>query len=192
MFSLAWAENTVKFPIAIESGKKMASVNTVNPKIKAKGGKEIPEYIVVADNKNSVEAAVKVWESFSELEEQANKLIGSDFALTMGTIPGGADTKGVYTCYTGDPEKVVGITTSVAGTLFTEQYTVQGWKYKQKTVLDQYFLRSYDSEKEALAYLNKNSKMWRKWRGKGEAVLILAAYSDDGDDVNSVLIYRCP
>ena len=58
-----------------------------------------------------------------------------------------------------------------------------GWKFRNQTKIDDYVLERESSENE--------SKRWANWQPTySYSVLMLVAYSDDGDDINEVVIPR--
>lgn len=174
------AESTLRIPVRDESGVTAAQINK---ELKAKGLKTIPEYFEVSTNDKD---AYKKYEAFSAMFDKAVAPLKKDYYWSSETIPN-SDFPG--TCYTGiGGQAVVDLVFELAGSFYTEQMNLWGYKYKAEAVVND----EYGGEDgEALEALNRDSKLWKEWRGKGEAVLMVIAYSDDGDDMNEVIIPMC-
>jgi len=80
---------------------------------------------------------------------------------------------------------------NLAGSFYSEQMTLWGYKYKDQAVISPDLIENEFEKGDTEKLLNEESKLWREWRGKGEATLILVAFTDDGNDVNDVIIPRC-
>lgn len=103
-----------------------------------------------------------------------------------GGVPTESNTPGFYTCYKGDATKVAEIISSIADHLYSDQLSLLGWKYKK-----QMFIEGDGEAEDGNKWLSDDSKLWKNWRGTGDAILLLYATSDDGTDVNEALISKC-
>jgi hypothetical protein len=91
-------------------------------------------------------------------------------------IPG--SRKKTSLCYKGEnPEaalKIPGFIQGLADSVLSDGFYLSGWKYKSQSEID-------DSYTEDPAAGNEFPKIWKEWRGRGEAVLIMYSnmYVDD-------------
>jgi hypothetical protein len=174
------AETTIRIPVRDESG---ISAVQINLELKAKGLKTLPEYFEISSKEKD---AYKKYESFSAMFDKTVAPLQKDYYWSSETIPN-ADAPG--TCYTGEGgQEVVDAVFNLAGSFYTEQMNLWGWKFKSVVFVNN---ENESEEGETLKALNKDSKAWREWRGKSEAVLMVIAYSDDGDDMNESIIPKC-
>ncbi|MEK6704628.1 MAG: hypothetical protein AABZ06_02465 [Bdellovibrionota bacterium] len=186
LFSVsAVAKTTLKIPVYTEEGQSAAEINEL---LKAKGIKDsLPLYLEISSK--NMNDSYKKYEELAAKVSDLTKLLGQESSIKSENIPN-STMKG--TCYTGvGGQTVVDRVFSLAGGFYTEQMNLWGWKYKQKSVIDQNALDNEDEEGATARLLNEQSKLWREWRGFGEAVLILTAHNDGGDDVGESIISKC-
>lgn len=175
----ALAESTIHLPIKGENG---TTVQAINKALKSKGlSAQLEEYFELSTkDKKPYEKYEKMTKKFADLSKAA----GMEDGMASEAIPN-SDLKG--TCYTGPAgQAVVDLIFDLAGSAYTEQMNLWGWKYKSQIG----YGKNMGEKQEIEDYL-KTSKLWTGWRGQGEAMLIVVAYSDDGDDVNEVILPRC-
>ena len=181
----AYAKTALRIPVFIEGKKNPVSASEINKKLKKSGGELLPTYIELSSRKDA-EAKLKALDA--QIEESL-KTLGKEYkdAQRNGElVPGEHNADGLETCYLGNALKVPGIVTDLADVYYSDQLNLLGYKYKKTTEITD------DSDKEGTArHLTENSKLWREWRGQGEAILVLTAVGDGGDDVNESLIKRC-
>ena len=179
----AWAETTLKIPVRTEEDVSAAQINR---QLKVAGIQEsLPLYFEVSSDEQSAD---KKYEKLAQDVSRLTALLGDESSLMTESIPNSAMHG---TCYTGvGGQAVVDTVFLLAGSFYSEQMNLWGWKYKQKTYINPDYFDPYDPA-EANATLNKRSRLWRNWRGLGEAMLIVLAYGDNGDDVNDVIVPRC-
>ncbi|MEK6579571.1 MAG: hypothetical protein AABZ55_10130, partial [Bdellovibrionota bacterium] len=181
----ASADATLRIPVIIDLGKNGIAAEAINKKLKKAGAKLIPNYIEISSKEDSYD---KLKHIDAEISKSLSAL-GKDYkdvSRRSGNLPGDANLGGLKTCYKGSAKDVSEAVLNLAGSEYTEQMNIWGWKYKNITKI-----LAEDSDIDLKAYLNQESKLWANWRGQGEAVLLLIAYSDDGDDVNEVILKRC-
>lgn len=93
-----------------------------------------------------------------------------------------------FTCYRGDGAGVVDIVLANTDNLYSDQYSLFGWKLGEKTT----YVDSFDSsDKDALEFINSESKAWKFYSKKSDAVVMVASIGDGGDDVQTSYIRRC-
>jgi len=175
-----FAETTLRIPVRDESGVTAAQINK---ELKAKGLATIPEYFEVSTSEKDV---YKKYEAFSAMFDKAVAPLKKDYYWSSETIPN-SEVEG--TCYVGNGgEEVVDVVFSLAGSYYTEQMNLWGWKYKKEVFVND---ENDGEEGETLKSLNERSQTWKEWRGKGEAVLLVLAMGDSGDDMNDTVIPMC-
>lgn len=110
-------------------------------------------------------------------------------AESAGELVPGSYRKGkIMTCFTGDGNGVVDIVLANTDSFYSEQFVLIGWKFGAKTVYNE----SIDqSDKSQLENLKAQSKLWKYYKAKSDAVVILASVRDGGDDVQESYIPRC-
>lgn len=180
MSANSFAFTTLRIPVMGEEG---VSVLAINKKLATKGLKTLPIYFeVTSEDKDLYKKYVEMDKKFAK----ATASVGEELSMASENIPN-SNMKG--TCYTGTGgEPVVDLVFGLAGSFYTEQMNLWGFKYKTKTVIND----ENDNEPgETERLLNEGSKLWKEWRGQGEAVLMVLAYSDDGDDMNESIIPKC-
>ncbi len=181
--AVAEARTTLRIPVVLESGRTVAELNL---KLSAQRAKPVPEVFEISSDDKDV---YKKYEAFSKALVRAGRVAGLTAEWSSELFPN-SDFKG--TCYTGTGgAPVVELVFALAGSFYTEQLNLWGWKYKNKLLVNPELTAREDHAGDALKSLNKNSKLWREWRGQGEAVLVVVAYGDSGDDFNSSIIPRC-
>lgn len=178
----AIAKATLKIPLFIEGPESAAKVNK---KLKAVGAKLLPEYIEVSTGEDSYEK----FKEFDSKIEASLKQLGEAYKYVQREselVPGQNNKGKLRTCFKGNANEVATLVASLADIAYSDQLSVLGYRYmKTKEIFAE-----HDVE-ETEKYINKKSRLWREWRGRGEAVLVLSSYTDSGDDVNDSLISRC-
>lgn len=179
--SQVFAAATLRIPIFIEGANELVSAISINQELAAVGAPLIPLYIEVSINETNYKKIEAIEESILE----ALKPLGSAYEgapMLNGSVPGEFDTPEYFTCYTGNALEIPEIITSLADSVYSDQLTMLGYKFKSTTV--------YTVEADA-QYLSDESALWRNWNGKGTDFLMLAATSDGGEDVQESLIPKC-
>jgi hypothetical protein len=164
----------------IDEKKKLLS--RFNAQAKAKGLRELPNTFEV---KNAADA-----KKYDELRTYFDDQIMGAFGAKDQAMPAwGPDSytnwsktnKTPGLCYRGNPTKVVSVIENGRDMLFSDQLVVHGWRYKAEKHLE-------DGAEE---YEAQFPDVWKDWRGQGDAVLVVASQSDDGDDLTPSVIPRC-
>ncbi len=147
----------------------------------------LPLYLEISSDDK--ESGDKKYEKMDVLVSKATKQLGEEFPMATEVLP---NSDMVGTCYTGTGGKaVVDLVFEMAGSFYTEQMNLWGWKYKKQSRLGESIAEQEGEKGETERALNKGSKLWSEWRGNGEAVLLVIAISDDGDDMNDTIIPKC-
>lgn len=189
----AFAETTLRIPVFVnglpvsktakQKKDRTIPIRWLNSKIKKAGGKEIPEYVEVSDQKDA-----KQFDQINKEIAAAAEALGpeyKDLAISGETAPQQNQAGDIKTCFTGRGDGVSDVVLSMTDVWYSEQLGVWGWKYKKAT---EYIDANEDEAKEWLA---DQSKLWTKWRGDDDSVLVLTHEGDDGDDVANAIIPRC-
>ncbi|MFL5785369.1 MAG: hypothetical protein ACJ76H_12200 [Bacteriovoracaceae bacterium] len=178
---------TLRVPVMLDltgNNDKPIAASVINPKLVAKGLKALPLYVELVSGEQN---QYKKIEAVGTLAESELPKIGyKEGRLASGYVPGDIDQRGAETCFTGDGTLVADLTKEVTDIVYSDQYGIHGWKYKN-------VVRGDDGEldEESLKWLNDNSKTWKNWNKTQDAVLILSHVGDDGDDVSESVIKRC-
>jgi hypothetical protein len=178
--ALASQKTKLRIPL-VNDGDKRELLSTYNAKFKKLGLKAVPDYVEVAD-KDDWNDATKPVEKTLDI---ANKKLGLELSIALASVPEEFSDKkqGYSICYVGEGTEVAGVVGDLADIPFSDQINVWGWRYKDQKWLDGNF-----DEKD----LDKDKcQTWNEWRGKGEAVLVMTSYGDDGDDVEENIIPLC-
>jgi hypothetical protein len=176
--SSVFAQTTLKIPVYSEDGQP---ISVLNKRLSARGHRPLPLFLEITQNGDAYAAYEKMSKSVSE----AFAKLGEENYMLSEAIPN-SEIEG--TCYTGIGGKaVVGLVFSLAGGFYTEQMNLWGWRYKNRKGFD----ANFGDTKETDKILKKESAEWRNWRGDSEDVLLVLAYSDDGDDMNEIIIPKC-
>jgi hypothetical protein len=174
--TVSFAKTTLRIPVQTEEGITAAALNV---KLKKAGAETLPLYFEVTSD----DSGYDLYEAMAKKVAKALDTLNIQSSWRSETIPN-SDFTG--TCYTGDAKDVTNIVFELGGSFYTEQMNLWGWKYKKQT-----HINPDEDKAETERFLNAESKLWKNWRGKGEAVLIVLAFSDDGDDVNESIIPKC-
>jgi hypothetical protein len=166
------------------------SAAEVNKLMKKNNLPAIPSFIELT-NASSKKVTVQYQEQSEKIQAQLNVLgkIVTNKDLSLKVDAGPNESGG--SCYTGLPGDAVKFIKALAGDVYTEQLNIWAWKYKKSATYEQENLDQIGGEKEFEKFLSEGSKVWKEWRGKGEALLVLYAEGDDGDDVNEAIIPLC-
>jgi hypothetical protein len=178
-----FATATLRIPIFIEGAGEPVSAISINQELAAVGAPLIPLYIEISSNEDGYKKMTAIEDSILE----ALKPLGSAYEgapMLGGSVPGELDTPEYFTCYTGNALEIPDIVTGLADSVYSDQLTMLGYKFKSTTVYS-------DNAEESAQYLSDESALWRNWNGKGTDFLMLAATSDGGEDVQESLIPKC-
>lgn len=176
----AFAATTLRIPVVTEEGT--TPLAEVNQQLKDKGFDPLPPYFELK-SENSKEAYEK-YEEMNALFAHASKQLGEEIYWGSDTIP---NEQNPGTCFIGEGgHKVVNLVFALAGSFYTEQMNLWGWKYKNQIELNE----EYGSEGIGDT-LNQQSEIWKSWSPKSPDMLIVLAHSDGGDDMNEVVIPVC-
>jgi hypothetical protein len=181
----AFATTTLHIPLFIEGDNDPVPAAEINQKLKAVGAPLIPEYVDITTQDDGY----KMLKNIDAQIAASLKFLGKDYEYVgrnWELVPGDNNQGSLVTCYRGDAAEVVGIVADLADVTYSDQLNLFGWKYKAQTNL-----MADDEDGSLNEFLGEGSDQWKNWRGDTEDLLILAAVSDDGDDVNSSLIPRC-
>ncbi len=155
-----------------------------NKTVKKAGMKPLPEWIEHTPGKDVVDTS-GIDEQLNEVAEKLGKAYEGLQLASEGT-PNENRAGNFSTCYTGRGDGVWAAVADLTDVYYSDQMGLFGWKYKKQTVLDESM-----QDDENKAWLNKNSKLWKKWRGDDDSVLVVTHQGDGGDDVNDAIIDRC-
>jgi hypothetical protein len=185
--ALAAPKATLRIPVMLDldgNNDRPVHSSTINAKVIKAGLKALPSYIEIADTDKD---SYKKVEAVSSLASAALKKIGyADGSLASGLVPGDLDKGNFTTCFTGDGALVADLTKNVTDMIYSDQYGVHGWKFKNLVGGEDGELDSDSND-----WLNENSEIWKKWNQKQDAVLVLSHVGDGGDDVSESIIKRC-
>jgi hypothetical protein len=178
----ASAATSLRVALFTEEG---LSMDQLNKKLAAKRLPTVPEYFELSTN--DPRKASKEYSAVSREIEDAIKKLGLEDTLSSEIMPN-SEHRG--TCYNGKAgQPVVDLVFALTDSYYSGQMNLWGWKYKNQQKLGEY--NQGDSDYDPEDMLQKRSKLWKTWRGEGEAMLLVLAVGDDGDDVNEVIIPKC-
>jgi len=193
MSASAYAETTLRIPVFVDgvpsSAKAKQQKKNQTKKIPAKwfnatlkkaGIKAIPEYVeFTPGDKFEMD---KISQRVDEIGKHLGK--GYEGLETVSELFPNENRSGdIQTCYTGRADGVWDAAASLIDVYYSDQMGLFGWKYHDKTVVDQ-------NDKETKEFL-KRSKVWTNWKGSDDSVLLLTHVGDDGDDINTSIVDRC-
>lgn len=179
---VAHAATSLRIPVVIVGEhEEPVNLKKINSALKAKGADQIPSYYEVSTDDQE---PYKKSENISDLVDKANQILGTSIMRNYSSVPGDSDTEQNKTCYRGTPSEVIGLVQSLGDSQYSDQLGIHAWKYKKET----HYVNASEEDEE---FLLEGSMTWREWRGNGEAILILSAIGDGGDDVQESLIKRC-
>lgn len=164
----------------IDENKKLLS--RYNAAAKAKGLKEMPDTFEVKTQAD----AQKVSDLRSYFADKTMDAVG---AKTQPMPAWGPDSftnwskksKVPGLCYRGNPNKVIDLMQKMTDTVFSDQLTIYGWKYKKAD----HFLNGAEDSADDFP------DVWKEWRGESTAILVIFAQGDGGDDITPSIIPRC-
>lgn len=175
--------------VTVGKSTRRRLVSARNPDFKKAGLAEIPEFVIV-DAKDA-------GKSFSALADQlhaaADKLKLKD-GIEMLRFGNGSELEGRFgknkegICYTGKAQKALDLFLSLGDNVLSDQFTLKAWKFKTK---------AFDSESkpfegsEAQQDEESYPEVWKEWRGKGDAVLIISSTSDGGEENTPTILRKC-
>jgi hypothetical protein len=180
---LTAAKVTLRIPLLDEDGKLLSKHNAA---LGAAGLGTFPDVVEIEGGSHAALAknATKKWEEASALVDKAYEKLHLEIAMRAYGEPYSYQTKDPKTtlCYRGNPMLVVDLVNNLADKVFSDQLGVHGWRYRQTKKLDE----NLTAEDEATF-----PTIWKTWRGKGAAVLVVTHSSDDGSEMNVGIISKC-
>lgn len=191
--SHALAAATLRYPLVYEKtlvnkhgtkSYRSVLVSTLNPKLKEKGIESFPDSIELLNGDQADKLIGEYDKKFGNAATVLS-LPHSRYLIrySMSGVTGNGLKKDKSLCYTGDPKDAVALIESLTSLAFSEQQGTIAYRYKQTKVFS-------ENVSEA-DYEESLPAIWDEWRGRGEAILYLWHETDDGDDVNDAIIYRC-
>lgn len=193
-FEMAHAITTIKVPVYLDLStdyeEKYVTAHDFNKYLEVEGKETFPEYYILSSaDKNPTKSFEAQQKNIFKI---GNKILGEDFEVLSELIP---NDLGMGTCYSGESgQAVVDLLFALTDIYYTEQMNLWGYRYKQEKSFDEYALEEfYQSEDEFNQMLDSASVLWKNWAPQKdvESMLILVAYSDDGDDVNEIIVPVC-
>lgn len=182
----AFAVATLKVPVFVETNKKVPAA-VANKDAAAEGLTErLPIFVTFADNKDNEQTL----EDLGAQVQVLMKKLGAWYKhgeLATELYPTQNNYKTLVTCYTGKPEDVIELVYNLTDAYFSEQMTLEGWKYKKETHYSENLADDEDGQK----FLSEGSQIWRDFKGNSEDLLILASVGDGGDDIQESVIQKC-
>ncbi|MBC7429277.1 MAG: hypothetical protein H7336_11730, partial [Bacteriovorax sp.] len=158
------AKTTLKIPLYVEEykDKKSFSVSTaeINKRYKLEGAEKLLEELVVTNDKESLEKAHDTYWTENTRADKISEKYKAAFSLTLSSPSDGL-------CYMGKADEAVAITGQLADGPFSDQMGFWGWKYKKETHYE-----DAENNSDTNDFLNKESKIWKNWKGNDESILI--------------------
>lgn len=177
------AKVTLRIPLLDEKGKLLSAHNAA---LSAAGLGTFPDVVEIEGGANAALAkgATKKWDEASALVDKAYEKLHLSIEMQSYGEPFSYQTKDPKTtiCYRGNPMLVVSLVSNLADAVFSDQLGVHGWRYRQTKQLDE----NLTADDEATF-----PTIWKQWRGKGSAVLVVTHSSDDGSEMNVGIIAKC-
>jgi hypothetical protein len=177
------AKVTLRIPLLDDKGKLLSAHNAA---LTAAGLGTFPDVVEIEGGTNAALAknATKKWDEASALVDKAYEKLHLSIEMQSYGEPYSYQTKDPKTtiCYRGNPMLVVSLVNNLADAVFSDQLGVHGWRYRQTKQLDE----NLTPEDEATF-----PTIWKQWRGKGAAVLVVTHSSDDGGEMNVGIIAKC-
>ncbi len=168
-------QTILRIPLLDSQG---ALLSTHNNELVGKGLARVTSDVVEFDS-TRLAAGKQKWAAAGALVDDAQE---HDLDLEMQTLGEPydyvrRDAKGM--CWMGDARKAVELIGRLTDDVFSDQLSVHGWRYK--------------SIREAANGIDEAElpAIWQEWRGQGEAILMITASSDGGDEMHVGLIPKC-
>lgn len=191
--SLCHAQNFIKIPVLVEMNNKIIHSSEVNKKYNLSGKEALPEFLKIYNQKS----AEKVASYQSYLDEKKipmlNKKLGTDFNLVYQVDVGTSEDSlenSLKTCYSGVPEKAIGLVADMISIVYSEQLQIFVWKYKDTTryFYEEVYGESFDEDtKQEL----EDKSLKSGWNKKSEDILIMSDYGDSGDNPGPSILRKC-
>lgn len=186
--AMAAPRATLRIPLMLDldgNNDRPVTSASINPRLIKAGVKPLPLFTELSSDDRQ---AYKKMSEVSVLVSAALKKIGmKDGGIASGNVPGDLDQGSFITCFTGDATLVAELTKSVTDVVYSDQYGIHGWKYKNITKNED----GDELDQESLDWLNNESPAFKNWNTKQDAVLLLSHVGDGGDDVSESVIKRC-
>lgn len=168
-------QSILRVPLLDAEGKFLSSHNDA---LEREGLPTIDDDFIEFDSTN-LERGRRKWAAVSTIVDDA-QMKDIDVEMLNYAEPfeyERRDSKGI--CWKGNAIKAIGITSELTDSVFSDQLSVHGWRYK--------------AQKEMVQNVDEADmpSIWREWRGRGEAILMITASSDDGSEMNVGLIPKC-
>lgn len=160
-----------------------------NPDFKKAGLAEVPEFVIV-DAKD----AGKSFSAAADRIDAASEKLNLKDGIEMLRFGNGSELEGRFgknkegICYTGKAEKALDIFLSLGDNVLSDQFTLKAWKHR---------LKAFDPDgkpfegSEAQADEENYPEVWKEWRGKGDAILIISSTSDGGEENSPTILRKC-
>lgn len=169
----------LRVPVVDEAGKPMARFNA-----RLQGSGSFPTAIEFEGDARGAAAPgpVKRWETASVLADKVAETIDDKIVMRNYAEPVDYKTADPATtlCYKGNPKLVVPLMQDLTDSVFSDQLSVHGWRYRQMKVMADH-IEGEDGF----------PNVWKTWRGRGDAILVLTASSDSGDEMHVAIIPKC-
>ena len=174
---------TLRIPLLDYEGKPLSKHNAA---LTAAGLDKFADTVEVEGGANGRALAntEKKWNEASALVDKANEeLPNLNLEMTLLAEPYNYKTSNPATsiCYKGNPKLVVNLITSLTDSIFSDQLSIHGWRYRQTKVTD----LSEDDQRDFMP------SVWKNWRGQGAAILFVTASSDGGEETHVGIIPKC-
>lgn len=169
-------QTILRIPLLDAQGALLSSHNN---ELVAKGLARVASDVVEFDS-TRLAAGKQKWAAAGALIDDAQE---NDLDLEMRTLGEPydyvrRDAKGM--CWKGDARKAIELIGRLTDDVFSDQLSVHGWRYKS-------IKETADGIEEA-----ELPAIWQEWRGQGEAILMITASSDGGEEMHVGLIPKCP
>jgi hypothetical protein len=179
--SAAYANTSLYIPFSVKGyhENELTPVAQINPILVAKG---IPAQIEFAEVSAQTRFDfIKYRADFDEVLWKAGLLSASSAEELSPSANNSVDQE---TCYHGEPDGVIKIVESLAGTHYSADLRILGWKLGSKVWLAP-ALGGDDSTLKAV------SELWSKYNKNRNDVLLISSPFAEGDDGDEALISRC-
>lgn len=184
--NVAFAGASLEYPLVYEKSKpggdySFILLSTLNSKLKAKSMEIYPDRIKFS----SAKAAEKQLDFYDSYTDKVSKELGMDelfmVRYSMGAVSDLSPGKSL--CYSGVPADAVALINSLASIGVSDQQGMLGWRYKKE--------KHFADDIAESEIRDSLPKIWKEWKGKGEAILYLWHETDDGTDVNTAIVPKC-
>lgn len=159
-------------PLVNDEGIALASFNDQLPA----GAKTFPDYVEVGEDAAS-QKTFAGWADYAlELPDVGEPIIYS----TPDFYTGKKGSKTLKLCYQGDPTKLGGLAENLTDNVFSDQFILWGWRYKNK--------KHVSDRMDDTSYM---PSAWKHWKGTGEGVLLVYSIDDSGELPGDFIVPKC-